>query len=54
VDRRIIGDGETGPISAQLQRIYFDVVKGRNPKYLDWLTPINAPTAIERPKVSAS
>jgi branched-chain amino acid aminotransferase len=54
VDRRLVGDGEIGPVSAALQRIYFDVVKGRNPKYLDWLTPVNAPTAAERPRVSAS
>jgi branched-chain amino acid aminotransferase len=54
VDRRVVGNGEIGPVSAALQRIYFEVVKGRNPKYLDWLTPVSAPTAAERPRVSAS
>lgn len=42
VDRRQIGSGVMGPISAELQNLYFDVAKGRNPKYLDWLTPVNA------------
>jgi len=39
VDRRLVGDGGIGPITAKLQQLYFDVVKGRNPKYMDWLTP---------------
>lgn len=54
VDKRKIGDGEIGPIAIQLQRIYFDVVKGRNPKYLDWLTPVNEPIPAKRARVSAS
>ena len=39
VDKVTIGNGDMGRISTELQRLYFDVVKGRNPKYLDWLTP---------------
>ena len=35
----LIADGKTGPISAQLQKMYFDIVVGRNPKYLHWCTP---------------
>jgi len=42
VDRRKVADGQIGPISAQLQRLYFEIVKGRNPKYMDWLTPVMA------------
>ena len=39
LDNRNIGDGKPGPISLKLQKMYFDVVVGRNPKYLHWCTP---------------
>ena len=38
LDSRPIGNGETGPVTAALQKLYFDVVVGRNPKYLHWCT----------------
>lgn len=38
MDRRPVGDGQIGPITAKMQQMYFDVVKGRTPKYMDWLT----------------
>jgi branched-chain amino acid aminotransferase len=38
VDSRKVGDGLVGPISAKLQKMYFDVVVGRNPKYIHWCT----------------
>ena len=38
VDNRVIGGGTTGPISDKLQRMYFDIVAGRNPRYLHWCT----------------
>lgn len=41
VDGRVVGDGTPGPITSALQRLYFDVVKGRHPKYMDWLTPVS-------------
>ena len=40
VDRRMIGDGEPGPLTNRVQQIYLDVVTGKNPKYADWLTPV--------------
>src|SRR3984893_15115451 len=40
IARRIIGDGEMGPITRELQKIYFDVCYGRVEERLDWLTPI--------------
>jgi branched-chain amino acid aminotransferase len=40
IDRRIIGDGDMGPITRELQKIYFDVCYGRIEERLDWLTPI--------------
>jgi branched-chain amino acid aminotransferase len=40
VDRRTIGAGHRGPITAQLQALYFDCVKGRSPQHQDWLTVV--------------
>jgi branched-chain amino acid aminotransferase len=38
IDRRTIGAGGRGPIAATLQKAFFDVVAGREPKYERWLT----------------
>ena len=38
LDSRPIADGKAGPISSKLQEMYFDIVFGRNPKYLHWCT----------------
>jgi branched-chain amino acid aminotransferase len=40
LDCRDIGTGEPGPVSMQLQKLYFDIVAGRNPKYLHWCTAV--------------
>jgi branched-chain amino acid aminotransferase len=40
IDRRRIGDGEPGPLTSRIQADYFDICKGRNPKYRDWLTAV--------------
>lgn len=40
IDNRNLGDGKVGPISTQLQKLYFDVVKGRVPEYKKWCMPI--------------
>ena len=40
VDRRIIGDGQPGPITKKLQEIYFQVVQGENEKYSNWCTAV--------------
>jgi branched-chain amino acid aminotransferase len=40
VDRRQIGNGEIGKITKKLQKLYSDVIRGRNPKYLEWCTPV--------------
>ena len=41
VDRRPVGGGGVGPITAQLQKLYFDVVRGRNSKYARWCTAVS-------------
>jgi branched-chain amino acid aminotransferase len=40
VDRRLVADGNPGPISKQLQNLYFDIIYGRNAKYRSWCTPV--------------
>jgi len=40
IDNRNVGDGKIGPIASELQKLYFDVVKGRNPQYKKWCMPI--------------
>jgi branched-chain amino acid aminotransferase len=40
IDRRVIGDGNPGPVTSRLQKLYFDIVRGRNARYRDWLTPV--------------
>lgn len=40
VDHRSIGDGKLGPITKQLQDVYYDAVRGLDERYSDWLTPV--------------
>lgn len=40
VDHREIGTGTMGPATERLRRIFFDIVKGKNPKYRDWCYPV--------------
>ncbi|HLT58130.1 MAG TPA: branched-chain amino acid transaminase [Limnochordales bacterium] len=40
IDRRPVGDGGIGPITRQLQKLYFDVVRGKVEKYRHWCTPV--------------
>ena len=39
IDHRKIGNGEIGETTKKLQQLYFEVIQGNNPKYLDWCTP---------------
>ena len=45
LDFRPIADGQPGPITTQLQRMYFDIVVGNNPKYRHWCTQVRQPVA---------
>ena len=40
LDGRKIGTGKRGKITGKLQKIFFDIVKGKNRKYESWLTRI--------------
>lgn len=40
LDGRQIGPGRRGPVTEQMQNMYFDAVKGRRSENMDWLTPV--------------
>ncbi len=42
VDRRKVGDGKIGSVTKKLMELYFDVITGRNKKYIEWCTPVYA------------
>ncbi|UCE97540.1 MAG: branched-chain amino acid transaminase [Dehalococcoidia bacterium] len=39
IDNRKIGNGRVGEVASKLQKLYFEVIKGNNQKYLNWCTP---------------
>jgi branched-chain amino acid aminotransferase len=45
VDHRPIGTGQLGPITRDLRSLYFDVVRGRVPKYRELCAPVYQPSA---------
>jgi len=40
VDRRQIGDGKAGPVCSKLKKVFEEMTKGRNPKYMEYLTKV--------------
>lgn len=40
IDNRNVGDGKIGEKVTELQKLYFDVVKGKVPKYKEWCMPV--------------
>jgi len=42
IDHRQVGDGTMGPVTRRLRELYFDIVRGRQPKYRHWCTPVYA------------
>ncbi len=47
IDHRVIGDGHIGSITRRLRDLYFDIVRGKVPKYRHWCTSVydNQPVA---------
>ncbi|MBI3953111.1 MAG: branched-chain amino acid transaminase [Chloroflexi bacterium] len=46
IDRRPVGGRQgIGPITAKLQQLYFETIRGDNPKYRHWLVPVYAAVA---------
>ncbi|TAH54233.1 MAG: branched-chain amino acid transaminase [Chloroflexota bacterium] len=46
IDFRQIGAGESGPITRHLQEVYHRAVRGQEPRYAEWLDPVNFPVAV--------
>jgi branched-chain amino acid aminotransferase len=42
VDDRKIGLGELGPVTREIQATFFRAVRGQEPRYAEWLTPLTA------------
>jgi branched-chain amino acid aminotransferase len=40
IDHRPIGEGKMGPLVTELRDLFFDVVRGRVPKYRHWCQPV--------------
>ncbi|MFL2783589.1 MAG: branched-chain amino acid transaminase [Dehalococcoidia bacterium] len=41
LDNRKIGSGESGPITSKINEIYQMAIRGQNPNYIDWCTPVS-------------
>ena len=39
IDRRPISAGKIGIVTEKIQRLYFEAVRGENPRYADWIEP---------------
>ena len=40
IDHRKVGSGSIGKTTKKLQTLYFDVILGKNKKYMGWCTPV--------------
>jgi branched-chain amino acid aminotransferase len=40
VDYRFVGDGKMGPITSQLRVLFDQTVRGNNPNFIQWNTPV--------------
>jgi branched-chain amino acid aminotransferase len=43
VDRRLVGNGEIGPITRRLSGLFYDCIRGKSEKYRHWCTPARVP-----------
>ncbi len=44
IDDHMIGTGEPGPVTRDLQRVFDDALHGRDPRYLEWLDVVKVPS----------
>src|SRR5262245_6561156 len=40
LDDRRVGVGRPGPVTTKIQELFFSIVKGGDPRYASWLTPV--------------
>lgn len=53
IDRRLVGDGNLGPVTKSLSEFYGRVVTGREPRYEHWITRAYAPPQLTVPLAPA-
>ena len=41
IDNHIVGDGKMGHLTSQLQKMYYNIVRGNEEKYFNWLSFVN-------------
>ncbi len=46
VDRYVIGDGDLGPMTTELEQRFHDIVRGKDKRYASWVTPVGAARAV--------
>jgi branched-chain amino acid aminotransferase len=44
IDDQIVGAGSRGPVTAAVQRVFFDALHGRDPRYSEWLDVVKVPS----------
>jgi len=44
IDDHAIGEGEPGPITRELARVFDDALHGRDPRYTEWLDLVQVPS----------
>ena len=42
VDGTVIGRGAPGPVTDEIQQVFFAATQGRDPRYTDWLYPVDS------------
>jgi branched-chain amino acid aminotransferase len=44
IDDHVIGSGEPGPVTREIQRVFDDALHGRDERYLDWIDVVQVPS----------
>jgi branched-chain amino acid aminotransferase len=44
IDDHLVGGGEPGPMTREVQRVFDDALHGRDPRYAEWLDAVEVPT----------
>jgi branched-chain amino acid aminotransferase len=45
IDDHPIGEGEPGPVTKEIQRVFEDALHGRDPRYAQWLDVVEVPSS---------
>ena len=40
IDFRTIGSGKSGPITSKIQKVFHEAIRGNDPRYASWCTPV--------------